>query len=380
MAKLNLVIADTDESYVEGLYNFIMGHYANRFHVRSYTKKSCLYNFLSQNVDQIDILLVSLDLYSAAIPQDTVKTLIILSAGKLALQIDERDCINKYQHGDKLIKNIIQIFTDRNQGAIPVAAGNKQTKIVGVYSPIGGAGKTTLAVGLSMISAGMGSSVFYLNLENIHSTQAFFKCEHNQNLSNILYHLKEKNKNMILKIEACRCIDEANGVHYFLPPDSVGEMDDMLPEDLQELLRQFKIMGEYHVVFVDMSSSFDRRNIAIMEACDDIIVIAAQGNAEQMKMNAFKQELDIISRKYDMHFSDKMTFVLNKCREKRIDAMQHINDKDKHIEIRLPFHEALTTSKQISRYMDTNSAFGQSLNRLARMKITDETIAKGRKK
>ena len=117
-----------------------------------------------------------------------------------------------------------------------------------------------------------------------------------------------------------------------------------------------------------------------MEVCDDIIVIAAQGNAEQMKMNAFKQELDIISRKYDMHFADKMTFVLNKCREKRIDAMQHINDKDKHIEIRLPFHEALTTSKQISCYMDTDSAFGQSLNRLARRKITDEAIAKGRKK
>jgi len=50
------------------------------------------------------------------------------------------------------------------------------------------------------------------------ATTAYFDAHGSgENLSNVLFFLKENNKNLALKIEGSRSIDSTTGVHYFLP-------------------------------------------------------------------------------------------------------------------------------------------------------------------
>ena len=61
--------------------------------------------------------------------------------------------------------------TYKNEG-FAVKESNK-TKLVSVYSPIGGAGKTTIAANACINCAREGMKVFYINLETIGSTFCF---------------------------------------------------------------------------------------------------------------------------------------------------------------------------------------------------------------
>ncbi|WP_460997254.1 hypothetical protein, partial [Staphylococcus aureus] len=100
-----------------------------------------------------------------------------------------------------------------------------------------------------------------------------------------------------MKIEGAGCIDPKYRVHYFPPPDSVMEMEEILPDELQRLVRQIKAMRQYDIVFVDMSSCFNSRNIALLEACDEILFVIAQDSLSNTKAKSFINELDILSQK-----------------------------------------------------------------------------------
>ncbi|QGS68934.1 AAA family ATPase [Oceanobacillus sp. 143] len=69
---------------------------------------------------------------------------------------------------------MLAIYYDRNQTAGKYLARSKQTKVLSVYSPVGGAGKTTIAVNLSKQLALNNAKVFYLNLELINTTSLYF--------------------------------------------------------------------------------------------------------------------------------------------------------------------------------------------------------------
>lgn len=364
MAKIKMVIADTDEDYIEGLYNFITCNYFGRFQLSSYTRESYLLEFLDNNTDKIDILLISPELYSDQLQRYHIKTVIILSSGKLASGIENFECINKYQHAGKLINQILNIYAEQNHSEVSVNAGSKKTKVVGFYSPVGGSGKTTVSIVSSIISTQMGRSAFYLNFEDFHSTPLLLNCENHLNLSNILYYLKEKNKNIMLKMEACRCIDDVTGIHYFMPPESIIEMDEMLPEELQQLIIHLKNMSYYDVVFVDMSSSFNRKNVKLMESCDEVIIVLTQDSTTEVKVNSFIKELDILSSKNGSNLLDKLTFVLNKSSIHVPTYFRNLNFNGKTIAFSLPQFSTPITRQTILHYANSDNEFSKNVNQL----------------
>jgi len=90
--------------------------------------------------------------------------------------------------------------------------------VVAIYSPIGGSGKTTVAVNSAVHCAKKGLEVFYLNLENFQSTPLYFNCKKERNLSELLRCLKQ-GRNVAAKIRQIKQKDADYGVHYFVPPE-----------------------------------------------------------------------------------------------------------------------------------------------------------------
>jgi len=312
--RLNFVVADADEEYVESLVEYLISDYSEFFQVSSFTRQDCLVEFMQVTDVKVDILLIDPRMYPDSLPTEKVNALVFLSPGNVSENFNRLDSINKYQHADRLVSDIIRIFSEKYRESRCIKYGDRDTKVVAVYSPAGGTGKTCIAAASSIICSQMGLAVFYLNLENVHAEGYFSGSERGQNFSNIIYHLKEKDGNLALKIEGARCIHEQSNVHYFPPPDSIVEFDELFPGELERLIRQFKAMGRYDIVFVDMSSSLDKRNLTLLEESDEIFLILTPDPVCEAKAKALFSEIDLLSQKNRLSFHSKLTVVLNKYR------------------------------------------------------------------
>lgn len=335
MPKLYLIIADKDEAYVEGVSNYILNNYSHRFQVRSFTQKEYLLDHLSSAGRNIDILLLCHDWYNDSILKK-VHTPILLSEGIIINDISDCQVIKKYQRGDKLVSSLINCFAESNPNNHYIPDSNKKAKVIAVYSPIGGIGKTSVAVGTSMKSAEHGKPVFYLNLENIQSTPNFFDCQGNKSLSNILYYIRDKKKNIILKIEGIRCVDSKYNVHYFTPPDTSIDLDETTVEDIKYLIDTLRLSNDYDKVIIDMSSIIDDKNASILKFSDEIILVIGLDDLSITKTNLLIQELKKISKRSGIDLLKKTTIVLNKYSQNKITKIKELELEDKNIKVKIP--------------------------------------------
>lgn len=336
MPKLHMIIADEDEAYVEGITKYITNNYSQRFQVTCFTEEEYLFKYFLNNKRGADILLISPEWYSDSLPMEMINTPIILSKGVLDYEINDWEVINKYQVGNKLVSSIINCFAERNPDKYYTVDGEKKTHVIAVYSPIGGCGKTTITVGASIREAENGKAVFYLNLEDIQSIPYFFNCETKQNLSNMLYYIKEKKKNITLKIEGIRCVDFQYNIHYFSPPDSIIDLNETSPDEIQFLLNELKAVNNYDTIFVDMSSKLDDKNISILKASDQIMLIINPDDFSMIKTASFMKELEILSKRNKINFNEKITIVLNKYSPNGDMRLPELNFNGKPIAVKVP--------------------------------------------
>lgn len=349
MVKINLVIADTDKDYLQSFASFLMDRYPQKFIVNSFSDferfKECMIEKSKETVIQkADIILVAKDFYDRLkgsfngllTSHDWSIPVILLADEKnnsmeTTEESGKMSYIYKYQYGDKLVKDIIQIYEDKcdtkgeqvdetkeeKQNLCNIKQG--RTKIISVFSPAGGAGKTTIAVNASILCALNGLKVFYLNFESISSEPCFFDCSFRdkdyENLSNVIFAIKGKNKNLSARIEAAKFSDVVYNVHYIMPPDSALEMAEILPDDAVCLLHHITDSGYYDVVFIDMTSILDEKNISLMEESDEVILVHTPGRISKQKLIHFFKELKLY-RNRDIDLSKKVTLIVNKYEER----------------------------------------------------------------
>lgn len=289
MAKINVVLTDTDELYLNRLTNYLIQN-ADSFNISSFTSKEILNEFLANKANKVDILIIPEQFINESIESIDIPAKIILSEGSSNRKIEGFEYINKYQKADKFVSDILLIFAEKTGRIGAITKGDKNTKIIGLYSPVGGSGKTTIALALSALCASLGLTVLYLNFERINSATAFFAEAPSGNMSDIFLALKTKGANLGLKIISNRYADPVSKIHYINSPESAMEYNELSEKEVANLLREIDTLAEYNIVFVDMQSSFDTYTLNLLLGCDQIVVPFSQDALSLAKMNAFLNE------------------------------------------------------------------------------------------
>lgn len=309
MGKLRVVVADSDMEYVQGLSDYMGSFHSYKFEVRTFTSIDYLIEFLAKKDNKYDILLLSTEFYLRESSFKELEKSALLSPGNI-IQDFGLPVVDKYQHAERIVGCIAGILAETREGRAPVPGG-RLAKTVAVYSACGGIGKTSVALGCSMQCSKRGLKVFYLNLEMLNSA-CFLTYDKRISLSQILFHAKEKNNNLALKIEASKCIDSKYGIHYFPMVDSPLDIEDMSWEELGFLLETIKTMGLYDFIFIDMTSCFNRINARLLEECSNTIFLYAQDRNSGIRQEKVLQLLAELCKKGYESISDKSIFVVNK--------------------------------------------------------------------
>ena len=210
--------------------------------------------------------------------------------------------IRKYQRISLIYKNILDFYSEIcGKDAL---SGNSVSKIVTFYSPIGGAGKTTVALVSAEKFAQHGNRTFYISLEDIASEDCYLQQGAEKGISDLMRYV-DSNTNIGMKIEGMLKNRGAN-FYYLNHFTSPNDMYDMTAEDIHNLLTAIQKTGLFDVIVVDTSTCLEKKNLAVFEISDRIVVVERTDEISARKMNCF----------YTMHhilndYSYKMIRIVN---------------------------------------------------------------------
>jgi hypothetical protein len=113
-----------------------------------------------------------------------------------------------------------------------------------------------------------------------------------------------------------------------------------------------------------MSSSFDDRNIAILEACDEILLVLPQDAVSDIKVELFAKEMNILQERRGIDFTEKINMVLNKYNSYMALEVDTAEVCGKSIEYYIPAVPGMMAIKGNNRLMDLEGIFTESIEEL----------------
>lgn len=309
MAKIRIVVADSDEFYLNRIVNYLIER-TNTFDVQSFTIRESFIRYIENNANKIDIVAVSEDMSDRRISESSIPAKILLTDGSYS-EVSGFDIINKYQKAENFINGMLMIYAEKTGRMDAVSAGDKETKVIGYFSPVGGSGKTTLALVSAAALARKGKRTFYLNLEKINSSATILDPAPTGTMSDVYLAKKTKGANVGLKIIANKYMSPVSGINYINPSESSLELNELTSTEIHGLIKEFDGLGEFDYVMVDMDSEMNGDNIKILDACDKIVVPFTPEQLSLSKIGSFFREVGIHDELAEIR--GKMVAVLNKA-------------------------------------------------------------------
>ncbi|MBB6716654.1 AAA family ATPase [Clostridium gasigenes] len=307
MSVIKLIVIDNDLYYLNNLTNYITTEYKEMISVVSFSNKEFLLEYVDGG-EITDIVLASQEFYDEISEKYTLGKLILLSNNNI--ENGNVENIYKYQSADKSCKEIIDIYNRKNSVK---NKANNESEVITFYSPIGGAGTTTLAIATALKFAQNGNHVLYLNFEKIQSNGIFMPQNYSKyNFSDLIMSIKEGDNefNEIL-LEGTIKYDEFN-LYYFNPIDSVLDVEDVSLEDIKDLVNNIVNSNKFNYIIIDLPSVLDSKYYYMFDRSADTIVIMGQDTISTYKIDTMLKQLDNIS---------KFKFIINMCnglKEKKI--------------------------------------------------------------
>jgi pilus assembly protein CpaE len=200
------------------------------------------------------------------------------------------------------------------------AADLGEHQIIGVFSPKGGAGRTTIATNLALA---------------LHRETGGRVCLVDANLQfgdvGVLLNLNPKNRSMLDAVEGGEpdaeitnsvVIDHSTGIRVLLAPPSPEGADLVTPQYLRRMVDHLRDTHDF--VVVDLPAALNDHSLAIMDAADQILVLTALEITTIKNVRLFLEVADQLE--YDR---SKIRLVVN-----RSDSAQGIRIADVEASIR----------------------------------------------
>lgn len=346
MAKYNLIIADSIKEYMDRLAKYLISRESDKFIVNTFTNKKYIKEYLK--INKVDIFLVSPDILDETFNLDNVVVTILNIADLIPSKFVDFPYINKYKPGNIIANELIRIFAEYSEDEIVEEDIQSNKEIIGVYSPIGGVGKTTIAIAIAKSLAVRGKKTLFLSMEQNASYNFFLKKENKYNFSDFLYYLKQNDKKLLMKVQSFRNVDSNSGIHYFSPPICYNDLNEINVKEWSYLFNYIRDKSSYSRVIIDFSSHLSERNIDILNLCNKIILIVAKDPLSVEKIDTMNRNLDAIGKQVN----DKVISVVNRD-----------DITDASIGYSIPFDTNLICNDQT---INLNSHFGQAINYIAK--------------
>jgi pilus assembly protein CpaE len=265
---------------------------------------------------------------------------------KRAISAGAREFLVKPFSGDEFSASIRTVFERelarrvQFESALPAVAAAVASsdvgehQVVAVFSPKGGAGRTTIATNLAVA---------------LHQETGARVCLVDANLQfgdvGVLLNLNPKDRSIAETVEtgepdgdiidSC-VIDHSTGIRVLLAPPSPEGADLVTPQYLRMIVEHLRIGHEY--VVIDLPSGLSDLSLAVMDAADTILVLTALEITTIKNVRLFLEVAEQLE-----YARSKIRLVIN-----RADAAQGIRIADVEASVRRPIDGTIVSDGRLS--------------------------------
>ena len=329
MAKLNIVLVDSDNSYLESLWRYTQLTKSTQVMIaHKFTARDALETYLDQrkmgDSQEINVLLVKPEMVPISIT--TSKGLDSVHIDMVVLLIDNQlndqeyslPWVNKYSPADVLLNKITELYLSKKRIHLGKGGGSHQTTCLAFFSPSGGAGKTTLSMALAKTLVSQRKRVIYLNLESNSGLNALLPNNQGTGISQLLVYIQDEEEDgqqSVQKIREAVIHHEKLGFDYIPLFDKCFDIVDVSSTDVKFLTKSIIEMGSYDYLLIDLESSLNQRTISVLEQiCDNFVWVCGSLNESihYLKSKQLEADVDNLTFERSKQYIEKCIPVINR--------------------------------------------------------------------
>lgn len=281
--KSIMALCDKDEEYVYRLQELLSRRESFPFTVSSYTDREAFRQEMKNK--RFSIVVASEGFYTDAreLDRDGDTQLILLKSTE-----DENEntgYIRKYQSGEKIRQEIMENYAPK--GTDIKAAGNKKTKVYGVFSPICREVQTSFSILYGEFLAKRGS-VLYLNFEPFSGLPGLLNGSTDRDLTDLVYYMQGGREKLLYKLESM--VGNVNGLDYISPAFSFVDLGQVREESWMMLIETLREIGSYDYVILDLSEMVHGL-LNVLRQCDRIYTISDREGMALSRMEQYEELL-----------------------------------------------------------------------------------------
>lgn len=303
MQSISMVLIDSDTKFLEGLEWKLLEELGERVELESITEQEYFDTYF-EKPKNIDVLVVHEEQYLECVQKQNINLTFVLRENEIETQEDNRICmLHKYMNLGEMVRRITEKISRRLNIQTNTDA-NRVTRGIMVYSPIGGAGKTTTALGLSVALSKQGKKVLYFNAENVQNFQ---------------WYMRDRNY-AYEELAACIVNEDEHALSYLKNALGHEEFDYVRP--LRQSVLAYGITEDNYFYFIsrileanvydyiifDVSSELTLFKTKLMAKCYRVVNVLQQDALSVYKTEEFLKNIDYSD-------DEKMLWICNNYEE-----------------------------------------------------------------
>jgi cellulose biosynthesis protein BcsQ len=352
---LIFVILDDDRAYLERLTAFVQtSSYRSAITLKTFTQISGFNTFIA-SANLLHLMAIKAEMNTDLMLPNTPTSVVLLREDNAVINEVDSIYLAKYQPLNQLLDRMLAIYAEN---ALKANYGSSVSKIISVYSAVGGCGKTTVAANLAKLLAFLDHKVFYLNLELFQSVSMFPARENSNNYAQLLYYLQVNLTHSSAKLNALKLFDPNTKVTYLEPLASSIEMEQMSGGAVESLLQTIAAEGGYDFIIIDLDHSLHERILRALSLSDYVIWLMVDDlnclHKSELMLAELKNKFNIAS----MRWKENISYILNKYTGKLANnfASRNINFSG-----HLPYVPLWKSVRAVEQLMNENAFHGHLL-------------------
>lgn len=317
---IKAIYCTKDTNYAERLVRFLDHTHGGQIEVITCSSMERFFDAISQN--RVDVALFDSGFEQEVLDRNRD---IPCTCGLLTEQIYEEQGggltqIPKYQHGEEIYKNILDLYSSGEKVKRIVADGKQKAdqKIYVFVSASGGSGTSTIAKAYARRCAAY-EKVLYLDLGLFNTTGV---TGGNANgMDEVILALKSRRNILPLKL-ASAVSSTADRVYTYGPCSNEVNLLELDAADAGHLMEEMIKLSEYRKVIVDLGSSIAAKEVELMKYADRIVCILEENDIGKEKYKRFCIFLEQVGEKEQMRVIKKMVIFRNKVRKTNENGFQ----------------------------------------------------------
>ncbi len=280
-----IAVCDSEAEYAQKMMEYMNGKSSFFMKAEAFTKTEYIEEYMRE--EEIDCLLISEAMMNEALAYSGVKKKLILTENRYVKDSVEAPEIYKYQSAENIIREVVSLYEAEKSVMDEGIKWRGKKRVIGVYTPVGGARKTSFALALGQ-AISRTEATLYMNLEGFSGLEKMLGRVWKTGLGDLLYYTRRKDTPPASKLPSVT--ESVQNMDIVPPVQSPDDLKNVKTDEWIELFSSIMAETAYDALILDIGDEVEDV-AAILDFCTEVYVPVREDPLSNAKIDSFEAYL-----------------------------------------------------------------------------------------